>query len=369
LAVVAVTWLLAAPTPLPPDVGSRARNPAPTSSPFSWEGGSEVKIVRVYADAVRDDEFVEIANLGTDAVDIAGWTLTDLEASAAFPAGASIPAGGRVVATKNATAYAEDTLEGASFTYGSGEAPRMEGGALRLADAGDEVLLLSPTGDVLDAYVQSDAGYAGPGWTGPPARDLGRGEVAVRGSLGGATTDTDTAIDWDGVRDHRLGQSQFAFDAVLTALGLMYVPDVLQALKEQHRVLKPGGRAVAAVWGQRDRCGWAELFPIVESRIESEVCPMFFQMGTKDVLAQTFGMAGFSDVTLERLPTKLSFASAEEALGAAFLGGAVALAYAKFDEPTREAVHQDYLASIDAYRNGAGYDVPAEFVVALGWKR
>ena len=217
MAVVAVTWLLAAPTPLPPDVGSRARNPAPTSSPFSWEGGSEVKIVRVYADAVRDDEFVEIANLGTDAVDIAGWTLTDLEASAAFPAGASIPAGGRVVATKNATAYAEDTLEGASFTYGSGEAPRMEGGALRLADAGDEVLLLSPTGDVLDAYVQSDAGYAGPGWTGPPARDLGRGEVAVRGSLGGAATDTDTALDWDGMRDHRLGQSQFAFDAVLTA--------------------------------------------------------------------------------------------------------------------------------------------------------
>ena len=160
-----------------------------------------------------------------------------------------------------------------------------------------------------------------------------------------------------------------SFDVALCALGLMFVPDPLKALQEQHRVLKPGGRAVAAVWGQRDRCGWAELFPIVESRIESEVCPMFFQMGTKDVLAQTFGMAGFSDVTLERLPTKLSFASAEEALGAAFLGGAVALAYAKFDEPTREAVNQDYLASIDTYRDGAGYDVPAEFVVALGWKR
>ena len=96
---------------------------------------------------------------------------------------------------------------------------------------------------------------------------------------------------------------------------------------------------------------------------------MFFQMGTQDILAQTMGMAGFADVTHERLPTVLRFASAEEALGAAFLGGAVALAYAKFDEPTREAVHTDYLASIDAYRNGAGYDVPAEFVLAVGRKR
>ena len=160
-----------------------------------------------------------------------------------------------------------------------------------------------------------------------------------------------------------------SFDVVLTALGLMYVPDVLQALKEQHRVLKPGGRAVAAVWGQRDRCGWAEIFPIVESHIKSDVCPMFFQMGTQDVLSRTMGMAGFADVTHERLPTKLRYESDEEAIGAAFLGGPVALAYSRMDEPTREAAHREYLDSIAGYRDGNGYNVPGEFVVAQGWKR
>ena len=30
-----------------------------------------------------------------------------------------------------------------------------------------------------------------------------------------------------------------------------------------HRVLKTGGRAAVAVWGERNRCGWAEVFPIV----------------------------------------------------------------------------------------------------------
>ncbi len=160
-----------------------------------------------------------------------------------------------------------------------------------------------------------------------------------------------------------------SFDAVLTGLGLMYVPDVLQALKEQLRVLKPGGRAVAAVWGQRDRCGWAEIFPIVESRIASEVCPMFFQMGTKDALVQTVTMAGFADVTHERLPSTLRYESDEEAIGAAFLGGPVALAYSRMDEPTRESAHADYLESIARYRDGTGYNVAGEFVVAIGWKR
>ena len=165
------------------------------------------------------------------------------------------------------------------------------------------------------------------------------------------------------------GLPDASFDAALTALGLMYVPDVVQALKEQNRVLKPGGRAVAAVWGQRDRCGWAEIFPIVESHIKSDVCPMFFQMGTQDVLSRTMQMAGFADVTHERLPSTLRYESDEEAIGAAYLGGPVALAYSRMDDATREAAHKEYLDSIAAYRDGQGYNVPGEFVVGIGWKR
>ncbi len=159
-----------------------------------------------------------------------------------------------------------------------------------------------------------------------------------------------------------------SFDVALCALGLMYVPDPCQALKEQYRLLKPGGRATAAVWGQRDRCGWAEIFPITDARVNSEVCPMFFQLGTQDVLQQTFVAAGFADVTFERLPSVLNYESADDALGAAFMGGPVALAYSRFDDRTREEVHAEYLASIELYRKGAGYDVPGEFVIAAGYR-
>jgi ubiquinone/menaquinone biosynthesis C-methylase UbiE len=158
------------------------------------------------------------------------------------------------------------------------------------------------------------------------------------------------------------------FDAVLCALGLMYVPDPLGTLHKMHGVLRTGGRAVAAVWGQRQRCGWAEIFPIVEARVRSDVCPLFFQLGTADVLAQTFQTAGFKDIVSERLLTVLYYASAEEACGAAFAGGPVALAYAHFDMPTRQDVHAEYLAAIEPYRRGSGYAIPGEFVITSGRK-
>lgn len=159
-----------------------------------------------------------------------------------------------------------------------------------------------------------------------------------------------------------------AYDAALCALGLMYVPDPGKALKEMYRVIKPGGRTVAAVWGQRQHCGWAEIFEIVEKRISSEVCPLFFNLGNLDMLKRSFEAAGFSKVFFERLNTALIYQSGEEACGAAFSGGPVALAYHKFSEQVKNEVHVEYLDSIKSFQQGNGYAVPGEFVVAIGFK-
>jgi ubiquinone/menaquinone biosynthesis C-methylase UbiE len=166
----------------------------------------------------------------------------------------------------------------------------------------------------------------------------------------------------------RLELADAAFDVALCSLGLMYVPDPLAALIEMHRVLVPGGRAVAVVWGERRRCGWAEIFPIVDHRVESDVCPLFFQLGTGDTLKRRFEQAGFTEVVEERLMAPMAYDSAVEALGAAFAGGPVALAYSRFDRRTRDEAHAEYLASIEPYRNGAGYSIPGEFVVTRGLK-
>jgi ubiquinone/menaquinone biosynthesis C-methylase UbiE len=163
-----------------------------------------------------------------------------------------------------------------------------------------------------------------------------------------------------------LNLEDHTFDAALCALGLMYVPDPGKALQEMHRVLKPGGRTTAAVWGRRINCGWADIFEIVDRHVASEVCPMFFNLGNANMLELHFKEAGFKKITVQRISTLLIYRNAGEALGAAFDGGPVALAYHKFSEEVKREVHADYLASIAQYKNGEGYEVPGEFVVASG---
>jgi ubiquinone/menaquinone biosynthesis C-methylase UbiE len=158
------------------------------------------------------------------------------------------------------------------------------------------------------------------------------------------------------------------FDAVLCGLGLMYVAEPPNAIREMYRVLKPGGRASAAVWGARKNCGWAEIFPIVERRTASDVCPMFFQLGTGSTMAGEFRAAGFADVREERISVPIVFPTADAAIGAAFVGGPVALAHSRFDDATRDSAYAEYLESIEPFRKGDAYHVPGEFVAVLARK-
>jgi ubiquinone/menaquinone biosynthesis C-methylase UbiE len=157
-----------------------------------------------------------------------------------------------------------------------------------------------------------------------------------------------------------------SFDAVLCGLGMMYVTDFAGSIHEMLRVTGSGGRAVSAVWGRRDRCGWAEIFEIVQRRVSSEVCPMFFQLGTGDLQKVLFEAAGFTDVCSDRIETTLEYENGEAACIAAFAGGPVAMAYSRFDDATRESAYAEYLESIAAHRRGDGFALPGEFVVTMG---
>ena len=156
------------------------------------------------------------------------------------------------------------------------------------------------------------------------------------------------------------------FDATICAFGLMYVPDPVRALAAMRRALRPDGRGGVAVWGPRARCGWAGVFPIVDARVESEVCPLFFQLGMDGALAQAMQAAGFEEVAVRRIGVTLRYPSAGAALEAAFAAGPVALAYGRFAPQVRAAAHAEYLDSIAPYREGGAYALPGEFVAAVG---
>jgi ubiquinone/menaquinone biosynthesis C-methylase UbiE len=152
-------------------------------------------------------------------------------------------------------------------------------------------------------------------------------------------------------------------DVALCALGLMYVPEPEQALRELRRVLRPGGRLALAVWGERARCGWAPLFGIVDDEVHSEVCPLFFRLGQGDTLARLCAEAGFERLQTQRLATTLCYADADEACRAAFVGGPVALAWSRFDARVRARVCERYLEAIEPWRDGKAYRIPGEFVI------
>jgi SAM-dependent methyltransferase len=156
-----------------------------------------------------------------------------------------------------------------------------------------------------------------------------------------------------------------SFDLALCALGLMYLPDPQAALRELRRVLRPGARAALAVWGERARCGWAALFGIVDAEVASEVCPLFFGLGQGDALAQACERAGLRVTLQRRRVDTLVYDVADDACAAAFAGGPVALAWSHFSAAVRARVRQRYLQAIAPWREGAGYRLPAEFVIVV----
>ncbi len=161
----------------------------------------------------------------------------------------------------------------------------------------------------------------------------------------------------------RLPVGDAGFDAALCALGLMYVHDPVRALREMRRALRPGGRLAVAVWGERRRCGWSAVFPIVDDEVESEVCPRFFRLGDAGALRREVGEAGFADVEEHRLRVSLPFPTPAKACLAVFEGGPAALAWSRFDDGARARVSRRYLDAISPWRTGRGYRIPGEFVV------
>jgi len=161
----------------------------------------------------------------------------------------------------------------------------------------------------------------------------------------------------------RLDVADGAFDLAVCALGLMYVPDPVAALAEMRRAVRAGGRVVATVWGERRHCGWADIFPIVDARVASEVCPVFFGLGAPGALLRAFTEAGMSGGEERRERRVLRFADAEALLTAVLLGGPVAMAVKRFTPAEMDAVRAEFLASVARYRQQDGsYTVPGEFV-------
>ena len=170
-------------------------------------------------------------------------------------------------------------------------------------------------------------------------------------------------VDFARMDAENLALPNASFDVVLCALGLMYMPDPERAVQEMRRVMRPDGRVVIAVWGERSRCGWSSMFGIVDAEVSSDVCPLFFRLGQAGALACLCAGVNLEVIAERRIVAALAYADGHDACNAALAGGPVALAWSRFDDEVRARVRARYLESIESWRIGQGYGIPAEFVV------
>ncbi len=164
------------------------------------------------------------------------------------------------------------------------------------------------------------------------------------------------------------GEPDGSYDAVTCAFGLMFAADRAAAFAEIARVTAPGGRVSICVWGRRSACGFAEVFPIVDSHVDSDVCPLFFSLGVPGAAKLSLERAGLHEVVEERVTVTLGWDSGDDACAAMLEGGAVALAWNRFSPEVRNEVSAAYLSSLGPFRRGERYEVPAEVVFATARK-
>ena len=64
----------------------------------------------------------------------------------------------------------------------------------------------------------------------------------------------DSSIEWREGDAASLPFTEQEFDLVVCQQGIQFFPDQVQAVREMHRVLKPGGRVGIAIWASIEKC-------------------------------------------------------------------------------------------------------------------
>ncbi len=158
-----------------------------------------------------------------------------------------------------------------------------------------------------------------------------------------------------------------AYDVVVSRMGLMFVPEPLQALQEARRVLRSGGRLATAVWAAPARNPWmtAVGFAAVMNGVLSGPVPTQpggpFSLGDPEQLEKLARDAGFSEVRVETVEYTRHYTSAAEQFDMVrVLAPPIAAALETATAEQVQAVRKTAEDSVAAYcSDDGGYDLPA----------
>lgn len=124
--------------------------------------------------------------------------------------------------------------------------------------------------------------------------------IDVQPAMLAVAREREPAIDWRRAPADALPLEDESVDAVLSQFGMMFFPDRVAAAREMLRVLRPGARAVVAVWDAlENQPAYQVEVDILESmagEAAAEALRAPFVLGDPEEFAAIFREAGFDDV-------------------------------------------------------------------------
>ena len=159
------------------------------------------------------------------------------------------------------------------------------------------------------------------------------------------------------------------FDAAISRLGLMYMPDKQGALAQARRVLREGGRYAAIVFAEPDRNGFFSV-PIGIIRRRAQLPPPapglpgpFSSAGLRDQL----DAAGFREVEVHRVDAPLEVSSAAECARLERESfGALHQMLAGLAEDERQDTWREIESALGEFETAEGFRGPCELLVGVG---
>lgn len=162
-----------------------------------------------------------------------------------------------------------------------------------------------------------------------------------------------------------------SFDLVVCRFGLQIVTDPDRCIAEIRRVLKPGGRVAATVWGPGERVPAIHVIigPMLEYAEPDETgyIPTPYEMGGDGELVEILLKAGFRDAAEKRVTHDWTFRDAKTYFDATLKGTPIGHSLSEEDEPTQKAVLAKTAKNLEQWTLADGsVRLPAEAVVVAG---
>jgi SAM-dependent methyltransferase len=160
-----------------------------------------------------------------------------------------------------------------------------------------------------------------------------------------------------------------AFDAAISRLGLMYMPDKPRALAAARRALRDGGRYAAVVFAEPERNGFFSV-PIGIIRRRAQLpppppgAPGPFSCVT---LGEQLEAVGLGEVEVRRVEAPLRLSSAAECTRLERESfGALHQMLARLQPGERDEVWREIEEALHEFEDGSGFSGPCELLVGVG---